>query len=101
MEAEAASFRTWMDSMSEALMSLMPIVVGMPSTMYSGSVLFSVPIPRMRMLACEVGSPVVLTFMPGTRPWRAVITSRAGLFLISSTETTVMEPVRSLLRWVV
>ena len=101
IEAEAASFSTWIDSMSFGFNSCMPDLVGTPSMMYSGSLSLSVPIPRIRTVAVPEGLPSAEMFIPGTLPCRAFIGLFSCCFSKSLALTALTAPVKSALRWVV
>src|SRR5690606_25719178 len=101
MEADEASFRTCIDSISMVASSDMDRVVGVPSIIYNGLLLFNVPSPLMRTVAGEVGEPLVVTAMPATFPWAARIAFPDVLERSWSTLITETAPVRSALRWVV
>ena len=62
-----------MDSISNDASSDMERVVGTPSIIYNGSLLFSVPSPRIRIVAFALGAPSVMTDIPATFPWAAFI----------------------------
>ena len=81
--------------MSLELSSCIPPLVGTPSIIRRGSLLLSVPIPLMRILAEPLGLPSADTVIPATLPCKDLIGLFSADFLISSTFTTETAPVKS------
>src|SRR5690606_12276932 len=78
MLADDASFKIWMEAISNVDISFMDLVLGMPSMIYNGLLLPSVPIPLIRTVADPSGDPFVVTNAPGTRPCNVFITLPVG-----------------------
>jgi hypothetical protein len=67
IEADPASFKTVVFSISLPLRKSI-LVVGIPSTTYSGSLLLKDPKPRILTWLVVPGCPEVITVIPGTLP---------------------------------
>ena len=76
----------------------MPSRVGIPSITYSGSLLPSVPMPRIRTVELPAGEPSVVMLTPGTRPCRFFTGFDDGKSRTSSLLMTDTAPVKSALR---
>ena len=73
-----------------------PSLVGTPSTMYNGSLLFNVPIPlNLTVVPAPLGEPSPVTIIPATLPCKDCIAFELLTFFKSLISTIVTEPVKS------
>ena len=74
---------------------------GVPSTMYSGSLFWNEPTPRMRTVEREPGEPLAFTVTPATCPSMRCSTLVVVVLFASWRLTLETAPVMSCRRWVV
>src|SRR5438105_15038604 len=99
MEADAASFKTEIDSISLGLYAEIS-VMGIPSTTYNGSLPALIEEePRTRMVKPAPGLPELeITCTPAAFPCKASPEFTIGRLAISAAVTTDTAPVKSFLR---